>query len=104
MRNISAFLPLLLLLGCASPRVPMPDKTGFEENPEAHRAYLEAYRAGYLARMSGEIGIQCSFGAGGLIGTASDIGWMRGQADAYKAYLRKVCRELEAEAARQKPQ
>jgi len=103
MRQIILISLLAIVVGCAStPHVALPAKTDFDDNPKARKAYLEAYREGYLAQMAGHSGVICLFGRDGIVGTAREIGRMMGQFAASEAMHEKRIQEIEAEAAKHK--
>jgi|GEM_PF-2613149 hypothetical protein len=87
----------------STPHVVLPERTDFDCNPKARKAYLEAYRDGYLAQMSGDSGVICAFGREGIVGTAREIGWMDGQFDASRALHEKKVQKLGAEANGHQP-
>jgi hypothetical protein len=87
-RYYASILIVSILAGCVSaPVVPLPTVTDFDDNPKARAAYLEAYSQGYRARLTGDHSIYCSPRRGGIIETASEIGWLEGQTAARKAII-----------------
>lgn len=84
MRSLALFILLSVFPGCSTtPDIAVPKVTRFDHNREARRAYLEAYRAGYQ-KPFGLTG--CTFGMGGEVATAREIGWYDGQMAAHKAH------------------
>jgi len=105
MRHILCAICLVVLAACASapqPHVALPEETPFDDNLAAQKAYLGAYRDGYLAGASGQYYLVCTFGRGGLVGFAKEAGWMDGQYAAKEDRHEQMRKEMEARRQQQK--
>src|SRR6266542_1708013 len=53
--------------------IPLPEKTPFDNDPQARTQYLEAYRCGFAGRVTGMIITRC-----GILSTATEQGYRDG--------------------------
>jgi hypothetical protein len=86
MRSL-ALVALVALVGCATAQneavVAQPASTPFDANPMARAAYLDAYRDGYRAAISG--GVTATDTIRGPHRFAQEVGWRAGVQEGLRA-------------------
>ena len=95
MNSIRVALALLAVLtvSCArlhAPDIPLPEKTPFDNDAGARKAYMKGYQEAYRLALQGDSSISCF--AKGPHGTAWELGQFSGRADGTEARV-----ELEAQ-------